>query len=419
MHVDHSTGPYASAAGDHCAATMLEQRLLEGRMAIEAWLGKQWRQTPPPFYCSLDLRNAGYKLTPVDTNLFPAGFNNLSPAARAACIPAVQAALARVDPTAQRVLLVPERHTRNRFYLANVDALCALLRTAGFEVRTGLPPPLAGKAPTGTSQLRRWSDRIGVDGFIPDIVLLNNDLSAGLPAILVDISQPIVPPPGMGWMRRRKSGHFSHYRTLAAEFCQLLHMDPWLIDPLFCRCDGLDFRHRKGEERLAETVDELLRDITDKYAEHGIDRTPFVAIKADAGTYGMSVMMVRSAAQVRQLNRRQRNKMAVAKDGMPVTQVIVQEGVPTMETAGPERAVAEPVVYLIDGAVVGGFYRLHRRKGNEDNLNAPGMAFTAVSLADSPAEPAALPEARRYAYSVIGRLAALAAGREIQDLSAD
>src|SRR5690606_41881040 len=62
---------------------------------------------------------------------------------------------------------------------------------------------------------RRWSDRIGVDGFIPDIVLLNNDLSAGLPAILVDISQPIVPPPGMGWMRRRKSGHFSHYRTLA------------------------------------------------------------------------------------------------------------------------------------------------------------------------------------------------------------
>lgn len=398
---------------------MLEQCLHDHREAIEPWFATRWRQTPPPFYCSLDLRNAGYKLTPVDTNLFPAGFNNLSPSARAASLPALRAALPRVAPGSRRILLVPERHTRNRHYLANVDTLCALLRAAGFEVRTGLPPQ-TGEAVSATMQLRRWGDRIGVDGFIPDVVLLNNDLSAGLPAILADIAQPIVPPPGMGWMRRRKSGHFAHYRTLAAEFCQMLHIDPWLIDPLFRRCDGLDFRHRQGMDRLADTVDELLRDIAGKYAEHGIDRAPFVAIKADAGTYGMSVMMVRSADQVGGLNRRQRNKMAIAKDGMPVTQVIVQEGVPTVERAGPTQAVAEPVVYLIGNAVVGGFYRLHGRKGNEDNLNAPGMAFTAVSLADSPAGPEpALPEARRYAYSVIGRLAALAAGREIQELSAD
>ena len=32
----------------------------------------------PAFYGSVDLRNAGYKLAPVDMNLFPGGFNNLS-----------------------------------------------------------------------------------------------------------------------------------------------------------------------------------------------------------------------------------------------------------------------------------------------------------------------------------------------------
>jgi glutamate--cysteine ligase len=34
---------------------------------------------------SVDLRNAGFKLAPVDTNLFPGGFNNLNPALPCRC----------------------------------------------------------------------------------------------------------------------------------------------------------------------------------------------------------------------------------------------------------------------------------------------------------------------------------------------
>ena len=54
----------------------------------------------PPFYCSVDLRNAGYKLAPVDTNLFPAGFNNLNPTLRPLCVQAVQTAVERTCPKA-------------------------------------------------------------------------------------------------------------------------------------------------------------------------------------------------------------------------------------------------------------------------------------------------------------------------------
>ena len=76
----------------------IEEQLLARRTEIEQWFRAQWLATPPPFYTSVDLRNAGFKLAPVDTNLFPAGFNNLNPAFQPLCIQAVQAAVERVCP---------------------------------------------------------------------------------------------------------------------------------------------------------------------------------------------------------------------------------------------------------------------------------------------------------------------------------
>ena len=57
----------------------LEKRLLEAQPTIEHWLRGQWTEHTAPFYASVDLRNSGFKLAPVDTNLFPGGFNNLNP----------------------------------------------------------------------------------------------------------------------------------------------------------------------------------------------------------------------------------------------------------------------------------------------------------------------------------------------------
>ena len=54
----------------------LEQRILESLPAIERWFRLEWMEHTPPFYTSVDVRNAGFKLAPVDTNLFPGGFNN-------------------------------------------------------------------------------------------------------------------------------------------------------------------------------------------------------------------------------------------------------------------------------------------------------------------------------------------------------
>ena len=57
----------------------LERRFLDSMPTIEHWLRTQWLEHASPFYASVDLRNSGFKLAPVDTNLFPGGFNNLNP----------------------------------------------------------------------------------------------------------------------------------------------------------------------------------------------------------------------------------------------------------------------------------------------------------------------------------------------------
>jgi glutamate--cysteine ligase len=415
----------------------LERRFLEAETTIERWLRGQWLEHTPPFYASVDLRNAGFKLAPVDTNLFPGGFNNLNPAFLPLSVHATQTAIEKICPEAKNLLLVPENHTRNQFYLTNVARLAAILRHTGLNVRIGslLPEvtqPTTLALPDGQTltleplkRLGPGGRRLGLEGFDPCAVLLNNDLSAGVPGILKDLhEQFVIPPLHAGWHVRRKSRHFAAYNEVALAFAHEIGIDPWLINPEFEVCGQINFQEKsadlRGEECLAAQVDTLLFRIRAKYRDHGIDSEPFVIVKADAGTYGMGIMTVKDASEVKDLNRRQRNKMAVVKEGLQVTEVMIQEGVPTVETvtAGP----AEPVVYMIDRYVVGGFYRVNTQRGVDENLNAPGMRFeplafdTGCTLPDSAQAPDAPPN-RFYAYGVVARLALLAAAIELEQSS--
>ena len=403
----------------------LERRILQAMPAIEHWLRGLWQAHTTPFYASVDLRNSGFKLAPVDTNLFPGGFNNLNPDFHPLCVQAAMTAIEKICPDARGVLLIPENHTRNMFYLQNVVALQTILRHAGMSVHVGslLPEitvmtdiqlPNGGKLTL--EPLQRNGNRLAVQGFDPCVVLLNNDLSAGGPDILKNLEQAVLPPLHAGWHTRRKSNHFAAYNEIAAEFSQLIGIDPWLINPYFERCGKINFQERKGEECLEGYVSEILDAIRAKYREFGITQQPFVIVKADAGTYGMGVMTVKDPSEVRGLNRRQRNKMAVGKEGLEVHEVLVQEGIHTFEAVND--AAAEPVVYMIDHFVVGGFYRVHTERGQDQNLNAPGMQFSPIAFAapcfsPSPDDPGCPPN-RFYAYGVIARLALAAAAIELE-----
>ncbi|OGT43479.1 MAG: glutamate--cysteine ligase [Gammaproteobacteria bacterium RIFCSPHIGHO2_12_FULL_40_19] len=405
----------------------LEKKFLENQVTIEGWFREQWQQTPPTFYGSVDLRNAGFKLAPVDTNLFPAGFNNLNPDMMALCVQAVQATMAEKSPCAKRLLLIPESHTRNLFYFENLAMLSEILKRAGFDVRIAslipdLTAPLKQLLPSGREiilePLIRDGDRVGVENYFPCCIVLNNDFSAGIPDVLKNTQQVFLPSLNLGWSTRLKSDHFRIYQTVTDEFSKVIDIDPWLINPYFDHCGAVDFSNQNGQECLAERASVLFQKIREKYAEYKIEQSPFVVVKADQGTYGMAVMMIQDPLELTNLNRKQRTKMMTLKGGSAVTKAIMQEGVHTFETVGEDRAVAEPVVYHIGRHVVGGFYRIHKNRGIDENLNAPGMDFHPLAFAKNCHVPPFAqcefkePVNRFYAYGVVGRLAMIAAARE-------
>ncbi len=408
----------------------LENRIINAMPAIEHWLRNKWREHTVPFYCSVDLRNSGFKLAPVDTNLFPGGFNNLNPEFIPLCVQAMMTAIEKICPDAHSLLLIPENHTRNTFYLQNIATLQNIMQHAGLNVRIGTLLPEITTAtkinlPDGQSitlePIIRKNNQLGVHNFEPCAVLLNNDLSTGIPEILHGLHQIVIPPLHAGWATRRKSNHFAAYDRVAQEFSDLIGIDSWLINPCFASCGEINFREKQGEDCVAGSVDRILSVIKEKYRQYGVKEDPFVIVKADSGTYGMGIMTVKDGSDIYKLNRKQRNKMAVVKEGLQVSNVLVQEGVYTFENIN--QAVAEPVIYMIDRHVVGGFYRVHTGRGIDENLNAPSMHFVPLAFETTCLQPNATQQNiipnRFYAYGVVARLALLAAALELEQTDPD
>jgi glutamate--cysteine ligase len=406
----------------------LEARILESMPVIERWFRLEWMEHTPPFYTSVDLRNAGFKLAPVDTNLYPGGFNNLTPQMLPLAVQAAMASIEKICPEAKNLLLIPEKHTRNTFYLANVQTLMRIFTQAGLNVRLGTldetitAPTTLQTADGGTlvvEPLVRKNGRVMLKDFDPCTILLNNDLSSGTPNILKNLEQQyLLPPLHAGWSVRRKSKHFAAYEEVAKKFAKVLGMDHWLINPMYEQCGTVNFAEGTGIDCVKTHADAVLTKIRRKYKDYGINEKPFVIVKADNGTYGMGIMTVRDVKELDELNRRTKNKMAVVKDGQQVNEVIIQEGVPTYERIN--EGVAEPVVYMMDRYVVGGFYRVHADRGIDENLNAPGASFVPLAFADpghlpKPGEkPGASAPNRFYMYGVIARLAMLGASYELE-----
>ncbi len=419
----------------------LEQRLLDAMPAIERWFRLEWMEHTPPFYSAVDIRNAGFKLAPVDTDLFPGGWNNLTPAMLPLAVQAAMAAIEKICPEARNLLLIPENKPRCTFYLSNLAQLQRIFHMAGLNVRIGsihpdIKKPTRVEVPNGDTVLLEpvirkkggGKGRLGLKDFDPCTILLNNDLRVGVPGILEDLNeQHLLPPLHAGWSVRRKSTHFKCYEEVSKRFGKLIGVDPWLINPLFEKCGEVDFSQKSGLDCLTSNVDQLLGKIRKKYKEYGINEKPFVVVKADNGSNdGMGIMTVRDVKDLPALTQAAREAIAVAHQGQasrfsPVEEpgnVIIQEGVLTHERMND--AVAEPVVYMMDRYVVGGFYRIHAHRGVDENLNAPGSRYVPLAFTDSTRlpqpglKPGASAPNRFYMYGVIGRLAMVAASYELE-----
>jgi glutamate--cysteine ligase len=124
-------------------------------------------------------------------------------------------------------------------------------------------------------------------------------------------------------------------------------------------------------EQVALAVDEVIRQTKVKYKEHNIDFSPYVFVKSDLGTYGMGVMSVQNGQELLELNKKARHSMQSVKYGIQNTELLIQEGIPTIEQF--QGHAAETLAYVVDSEVVDLFLRVNEQKDNLSNLNSRGM----------------------------------------------
>ncbi|OGL40134.1 MAG: glutamate--cysteine ligase [Candidatus Schekmanbacteria bacterium GWA2_38_11] len=361
--------------------------LLGESKKIRDWIELHLTKVRLPIYSSHDIRNSGFKVAPVDANLFPGGFNNLCKNSKKMSASYFAEYIAKDFTNAKKILIIAEEHTRNKFYLENLFSLKSILEAAGFQIRIGVLKgdfdesrcfETAEKNEIKIYKIQIRDNKASVKDFVPDIIIDNNDFTEGEPVALKSIIQPIVPQIDLGWFRRKKSNHFRIYNQLIEEFSLSFNIDKWFLSEFYDYVDDIDFKTGKGFEEVGDKIGKVITLIKKKYEEYDIKEKPFVFVKNNAGTYGMAIMNAENGRDFTNMNRATRNKMSFGKGKTPVESLIIQEGVPTIDKV--DGYVAEPLIYLIGEKPVGGFFRLNTKRTTKENLNTRGMLFESDNL---------------------------------------
>jgi len=398
----------------------LLEKIEQNQSKIDQFFAR--KLTNPLFYNSVDLRHSGFKIAPVDVNCFPAGFNNLSLISREVAGKAVANFLDKNFPHVNKIAIIPENNTRNIKYLENVLALQQIIANDGkkevkifsliSEIDDSLVVDLDNNQQIILEKLFRTDDKIyAKNNFCPDLIITNNDFTNGVDQMLQNLTQTIIPAVNLGWYVRKKSAHFDIYNQIIIEFCQIIGLDPWLISTMHRHCSDINFKEHGGIGCLAKYVDELIGKIGEKYQQYGITSEPYCYVKADNGTYGMAIMTVKSGAELLEMNKKDRNKMNNIKGSIQNTTAIIQEGVITADLI--KNMIAEPMIYLMNGQVVGNLFRVNDARDANISLNAAGMSFYDLSdLSDEDLQLGLNKTLVAKVYSTIAKLSALAASLE-------
>ena len=411
----------------------LIERIKHKQEEIHRWLKAQEGSHELPLYSSVDLRDAGFKMAVVDTNIFPSGFNNLCEHGLEDSVKFIRQAILKRAHKCRHVLIIAEEHTRNTWYLENIRILQQIIEKAGFNTKIAtfltIQPAFCQDAnaleletatgyPVKIHCLHKILSKFesGQNQF--DLIIMNNDLTTGIPEILKSSKVPIYPSIQAGWHSRLKSQHFFHSNALIGEFSKILDVDLSVFSCLYAVVNDVNINVADDRKKLNQAASELFEKVRNQYKKYHINEKPYILLKSDSGTYGMGVMPIEDPQDILTLNRKSRNKLYKGKNSKIIERFLIQEGVPTIYNIDQE--ISEVCIYQIENNLVGGFYRSHSTKGERDNLNTQGMVFKKMC-----------PHLSKYGncgvhhdvnvfdiYRLLARIASIAAQREIIDLEA-
>lgn len=400
----------------------LQKKIEENKKKISDWLEAEKKKIMLPVYSSFDIRDNGTKAAIIDSNLFPAGFNNLNDKAKEKAAKAFRECINEKFGDINSILIIPERFTRNKFYLQNVLEIKRISEKAGYKTAVGtlgdedVELETSGKEILKLERIQKEGNKIKTESMIPEFILLNNDFSVEVPEFLKNISQKIMPPFELGWHHRKKSNHFNYYDMLVKKFAKEFDIDPWLLSSFNEHVNKVDFKKKEGFETVKQKVDEVLEKIRKKYDEYNIKEKPFVFVKDNSGTFGMGILKVESGEEILNLNSNERRKMSHGKNRSEINSVIIQEGISTKFDS--KKEVGEPVIYTVGGKVVGGFMRLHSQKGVRENINSPGMRFDELMKDETTdyLEDCIKNDCLLSIYGILSEIANIAIGYEMKEL---
>ncbi|MFT5388033.1 MAG: glutamate--cysteine ligase, partial [Candidatus Omnitrophota bacterium] len=203
---------------------------------LNTWLNSQEGSNELPLYSSVDIRDAGFKMAVVDTNIFPAGFNNICKHGIEDSAELIKEAIYKRVAGCKNILIIAEEHTRNTWYLENLRILEQIISKASFntKIATFLDVQPAFCENTMSVELETATGnpiriycfnkiledmKSGKEKFC--LAIMNNDLTTGIPDILKSSEIPIYPSIQAGWHSRLKSHHFDHTRDIMNEFAEI------------------------------------------------------------------------------------------------------------------------------------------------------------------------------------------------------
>jgi glutamate--cysteine ligase len=211
----------------------LERRILDNDTTVERWLRTQWLEHTPPFYslgrpAQCRLQAGAGRHQPVPRRLqqpesgLPAAVRAGGDVGDREDLPrGEEPAAGAGEPHAQPVL--PDERGAPGHHPAPHRPQRAHRQPAAGDhrsrPRSTCPTAEAG---AGTAQAHRQrGPPARLEDFDPCAVLLNNDLSGGVPPLLENIhEQFLIPPLWAGWHVRRKSQHFAAYQDVAIAFAK-------------------------------------------------------------------------------------------------------------------------------------------------------------------------------------------------------
>lgn len=351
---------------------------------IDQWYENKINESAKPrcLYSSVDIRFSGNKLVPVDTNLFPAGFNNLDQSERNKSVEIISNYLKTLVNKNSIIALISEDHTRNLNYLDNIKTIQEFIISAGYQCYIASLTATESISLNGIihnnieiKPLKKFNGKAIIEqaGY-PELIILNNDLMLGIPENITDIEQPVIPNPNLGWFKRRKSNHFLIYNELMKELEKKFGIPSYFLTAEYDLSLDVDFKNKSNLDELNFKCNKLLEKIKENYNHHQINDVPYLVVKSNYGTYGMGVMIIKDPEEIFSLNKKTRNQMNSTKNSVKNTEVIIQEGISSVNLI--DGYFAEPLIYMIDHKLVSFLYRSHPSKDAFSNLNSSGMLIS-------------------------------------------